>query len=248
MTIPPAPGTSSRRGLHRVVVDDLGLRIVRGELGAGVALPTEADLSAELGVSRTVVREAIKVLAAKGLVESRPKTGTRAMARDHWNLIDPDVLAWQVQAGPAPAFFDDLVEVRDFIEPRAAQIAADRATLEERAGLLRLQEEMEASAADSTAVLRVDLALHTAILRATHNGLLAQMTGAILTALGSGPVSAFRAPGAPESTNRAHRRVVEAISRADGVGARESMEALIASNAGASGHGTDGRSATGRNS
>jgi DNA-binding FadR family transcriptional regulator len=81
MPIPSTPGVSSRRGLHRVVVHHLGLRIVRGELGAGATLPTEADLSTELGVSRTVIREAIKILAAKGLVESRPKTGTRALGR-----------------------------------------------------------------------------------------------------------------------------------------------------------------------
>ena len=83
MTIPAAPGVRSRRGLHRVVVHHLGLRIVRGELGAGATLPTEADLSTELGVSRTVIREAIKVLAAKGLVETRPKTGMRALGRTH---------------------------------------------------------------------------------------------------------------------------------------------------------------------
>ena len=133
MTTPIAPGISSRRGLHRVVVDALGLRIVSGELGAGATLPTEADLSAELGVSRTVVREAIKVLAAKGLVESRPKVGTRARGRAHWNLV---------------------------------------------------------------ASVRVDLALHAAILHATHNGLLAQMTGAIITALGAGPVGASGPSGA----------------------------------------------------
>lgn len=229
MTIPVPPGVSSRRGLHRVVVDALGLRIVRGDLGAGATLPTEADLSAELGVSRTVVREAIKVLAAKGLVESRPKVGTRALGRAHWSLIDPDVLAWQVQAGPDPDFFADLVEVRDFIEPRAAEFAADRATAEERAALLRLQDELEAAAADTPASVRVDLALHAAILRATHNGLLAQMAGAIITALGAGPVDAIRPPGGRERLNQAHRLVVEAIGRADAAGARECMEALIAS-------------------
>lgn len=247
MTIPSAPGVSSRRGLHRVVVHDLGLRIVRGELGAGTTLPTEADLSTELGVSRTVIREAIKVLAAKGLVESRPKTGTRALGRAHWSLFDPDVLAWQVQVGPDPAFFADLVEVRDFIEPRAAEIAADRATADERATLMRLQEEMEAAGADPAASMRVDLALHEAILRATHNGLLAQMTGAVLTALGAGPASAFPASNGPESTNRAHRLVVEAIGRADPAAARASMEALIASTAREAGRVVDGRSATGRN-
>ena len=195
MTIPAASGSGVRRGLHRVVVDELGLRIVGGDLGPGQTLPTEADLSAALGVSRTVVREAIKVLAAKGLVESRPKVGTRALPRASWSLIDPDVLAWQVQAGPDPAFVADLVEVRDFIEPRAAEIAATRATPEERAALVGLQEELEA-AGETPASIRIDLALHAAILRATHNGLLAQMTGAIIAALDAGPVGQVQAPAA----------------------------------------------------
>jgi len=139
--------------------------------------PREADLSTELGVSRTVVREAIKVLAAKGHVESRPRTGTRALGRGYWRLVDPEVLAWQMEAGPDPGFLADLVEVRDIIEPRAAEAAAERATLDERAALLRLQDEMEASAADPAAAMRIDLALHVGIVRAAHNGLLAQLTG-----------------------------------------------------------------------
>jgi len=246
MTVPLASGSGVRRGLHRVVVDALGLRIVGGELGPGQTLPPEADLSAELGVSRTVVRETIKVLAAKGLVESRPKVGTRALPRASWSLIDPDVLAWQVQADPDPAFFADLVEVRDFIEPRAAEIAANRATPEERAALLRLQEDLEATGADSPASVRVDLALHAAILRASHNRLLAQMTGAIITALGAGPVGPMRVPGGPVQLNRAHRLVVEAIGRADPAGARDSMEALIASTARGAGGIVERRPATGR--
>ncbi len=228
------------------MVDALGLRIVGGQLGAGQTLPPEADLSAELGVSRTVVREAIKVLAAKGLVESRPKVGTRAMPRASWSLIDPDVLAWQVQAGPDPAFFADLVEVRDFIEPRAAEIAATRATPEERAALLRLQEELEAAGADSSTSVRIDLALHATILRATHNRLLAQMAGTIITALGAGPVGPIRVPGGPARLNRAHRLVVEAIERADPAGARNCMEALIASSARGAGGVVERRRATGR--
>ena len=246
MTRPVASGTGVRRGLHRVVVHALGLRIVGGELGPGQTLPPEADLSAELGVSRTVVREAIKVLAAKGLVDSRPKVGTRALPRESWSLIDPDVLAWQVQAGPDPAFVADLVEVRDFIEPRAAEVAACRATPEERALLLRLQEDLEAAGADSPASVRADLALHAAILRATHNRLLAQMTGAIITSLGAGPVGHDRVPGGPARLNHAHRLVVESIGRADPAGARDSMEALIASTAGGAGDIVELRAVTGR--
>jgi DNA-binding FadR family transcriptional regulator len=247
MTIPLEPGSGARRGLHRVVVRDLGLRIVRGELGAGTTLPTEADLSVELGVSRTVVREAIKVLAAKGLVESRPKTGTRTLGRAHWRLVDPEVLAWQVEVGPDPAFLADLVEIRDFIEPRAAEAAAERATPEERAALLQLQADLESQVADPAASVRLDLAIHAAILRAAHNGLLAQVTGAVIAALGAGPLSAFRAASDPQTANRAHRCVVEAIGRSDPAGARRSMESLIASAAHGVAHVTVDTSPIGRN-
>ena len=247
MTISLVPGFGDRRGLHRIVVRSLGLRIVRGELGAGTTLPTEADLSVQLGVSRTVVREAIKVLAAKGLVESRPKTGTRSLGRAHWRLVDPEVLAWQVEVGPDPAFLADLVEIRDFIEPRAAEAAAERATPGERAGLLQLQAELEAEVADLAELVRLDLAIHAAILRAAHNGLLAQVTGAVIAALGAGPVSVFRSSGDRAAVNSAHRCVVEAIGRADPAEARRSMEALIASAAHGVGRVTVDASPSGRN-
>jgi DNA-binding FadR family transcriptional regulator len=86
------------RGLHGRVIRELGLRIVGGALPPGSSLPNEDELGAELGVSRTVVREAVKVLLAKGLVEVRPRTGTRVRPRRSWHLLDPDVVAWQFQS------------------------------------------------------------------------------------------------------------------------------------------------------
>lgn len=226
MTNQAASGARPRRGLHRVVVEELGQRIIRGELPPGVALPTEADLSTELAVSRTVVREAIKVLAAKGLVESRPKTGTRALDRRHWNMIDPDVLGWVFAAGPDPRLFRDLSEVRDFIEPRAAELAASRATDEERARIVALCTAMQA-AADAPSYIAADLALHEAILEATHNELLVQMTHAIVLALRAGRTITVQAAGGPASAHGFHRGVVQAIDERDPVAARVAMEDLI---------------------
>src|SRR2546428_11094091 len=94
--------TYPRRGLHGAVVHEIGVRILRGDLAPGDLLPNEDELSGELAVSRTVLREAIKVLAAKRLVESRPKTGTRARERRGWNLIDPDAPPRPPQARPRP--------------------------------------------------------------------------------------------------------------------------------------------------
>jgi DNA-binding FadR family transcriptional regulator len=209
------------------VVEDLGLRILRGDLAAGSALPTEADLSTELAVSRTVVREAVKVLASKGLVESRPKTGTRVLARGHWNLIDPDVLTWQFQAGPGPDFLRDLSEVRDLIEPRSAELAAGRATPEEREELSSLLVALEASEDDPSSYVGADLALHEAILRATHNELLAQMNPAIMLALRPHRTETVRTPGGPAAAKLAHRTLVEAIRRGDGRAARNAMETVV---------------------
>lgn len=210
-----------------MVVDDLGLRIVCGDLRPGTALPTEADLAAELAVSRTVVREAIKVLAAKGLVQSRPKTGTRVLPRNSWNLIDPDVLAWQFAVGVEPGFFRDLNEVRDVIEPRAAELAAERATAAERQELDRLLAAMEASAGDPRAYLERDLQFHETVLRATHNEVLAQMADTLLYALRAGRQGTVQTPGGPATANRSHRAVVEAIGRGDVAAARGAMETVV---------------------
>src|SRR3989442_812151 len=123
--------TYPRQGLHGALVHEIGVRILSGEIEPGEALPTEDELTGDVAASRTVLREAVKVLAAKRLVQSRPKTGTRVRPRSEWNLIDPDVLAWQLEAGPTREFFEDALELRQLIEPAAARLAAHRATDEE---------------------------------------------------------------------------------------------------------------------
>src|SRR5947207_14750698 len=126
------------RSLHDRVVHKIGRKIVGGGLPPGALLPAQP----ELGASRTVLREAIKVLAAKGLVESRPKTGTRVRPREAWNLLDTDVLAWQQAGAGSPTLLRALTEVRRFIEPAAAELAALRADTRDQAELARALEEM----------------------------------------------------------------------------------------------------------
>src|SRR4029078_2556995 len=133
--------TYPKRGLHGSVVHEIGVRILEGELKPGDTLPDNGSL-AEPEVSRTVVGEAIKVLAAKGLVESRPKVGTRVRPRRDWNLLDPDVLAWQVEAGADASFPAQALELRRMIEPAAARLAADRADESQIAALYAAYEEM----------------------------------------------------------------------------------------------------------
>lgn len=213
---------SGRRGLHRDAVDELGRRIVGGELPAGATLPNEADLGDELQVSRTVVREAVKVLAAKGLVVTRPRTGTRVRPRADWDVMDHDVLDWIVEAGPTAHFYTDLFEVRAIFEPHAAELAAVRRTEDDRRRLEQLLERMERAGDDRPAYIEADLALHAAILTATRNELLVRLSGTLEVALQAGRDVTTRIPRGPSSSIPLHRDVIDAI------GARRPEEARVA--------------------
>jgi DNA-binding FadR family transcriptional regulator len=114
--------------VHAAVVRRLGHSILSGDLKPGEALPNEARLCADLSISRTALREAIRVLAAKGLIETEPRTGTRVRPRESWNLLDPDILGWRAAAAPDLDFGRSLLEARHIIEPAAAELAAKRAT------------------------------------------------------------------------------------------------------------------------
>src|SRR4051812_13894403 len=175
------------QSLHGRIVHAIGRRILCGNLQPGALLPAERELHA----SRTVVREAVKVLAAKGLVESRPKTGTRVRARDAWNLLDPDVLAWQRDGAPTAshaAQLRALTEVRRIIEPAAAELAAVRADARDIAALEQALDEMEQTAlsargTDFEPFVQADMRFHLAILRACRNDLLEQMSRVVYSAL-----------------------------------------------------------------
>jgi GntR family galactonate operon transcriptional repressor len=217
-----------RRGLHREVVHQLGLLVVGDGMAPEATLPEEAALSAQFGVSRTVVREAIKVLASKGLVESRPKVGTRVRSRRHWNLLDPDVLAWRYEADPDEVFLKDITEVRGFIEPPAAALAAERATAHEVAGVLDWCDRMEVAAPDDgDDYIDADMAFHTSILDACHNDLLAQLSDTITMALRVSRRLTVRVRGSSVAAMPAHRAVACAIRDHDPLGAECAMRELL---------------------
>src|SRR5215210_3374811 len=119
-------GRTRKRNLFATVVEELGIRIVRGDLKPNEAFPNEADLGRELGASRSVIREAVKSLAARGLIESRTRTGIRVLAPMHWNLLDPQVLSWRFSSMPTERFYAELFEIRLMIEPEAAALASLR--------------------------------------------------------------------------------------------------------------------------
>ena len=174
------------RGLHGHVVDEIGRQIVGGRWAPGDALPNEDDLVADLGVSRTVVRESIKVLQAKGLLEVRPKTGTRVRPRRVWHLLDPDVVGWLfagIGRGVDLGDLRELHEVRTTIETAAARLAAGRRTEAELSEIEAHERRVEAAWAEPLAERAADLDFHAAVVEAAHNGLLSHVSALIRVAL-----------------------------------------------------------------
>jgi DNA-binding FadR family transcriptional regulator len=211
-----------RRGLHGELVHDIGVRILRGELGPGDSVVAELD---EQEVSRTVVREAVKVLAAKGLVLSRPKTGTHVRERRYWHMLDPDVLAWRLEADPGDDFYVSVFEIRRVIEPAVAAMAATRAGEAEVAELEAVLVRMEeSSGVDTEAYIEADVEFHELILAGCHNEL--------LTYLGSTLRDVFRATftrtrGVAEHSLPLHAAVLDGIRQGDGTAAESAMRSLI---------------------
>ena len=217
--------TYSRRSLHGQVAHDIGARILQGELAPGQVLPNESQLSTELSVSRTALREAIKVLAAKGLVESRPKTGTKVRRREDWNLLDPDILSWLFAAGPNVPATDMLFEVREIVDPAAAAMAATNRDEAQIAAISAAYEGMVAAGDDVPAGIEPDLRFHQLILAATGNELLRSLGSMIETAL----AASFAASNAMLKANALpqHKAVLAAIIAQDPDTASSTMRHLL---------------------
>jgi DNA-binding FadR family transcriptional regulator len=209
-------------------VDGIGRRIVSGDLRPGEVIGEAASLTAGIPVSRTVTREATKVLAAKGLVDPRPKVGTRVLPREYWNLLDPDVLAWSLEADGSSVRYGEIYEVRSIIEPRVASLAAARRTGDEAAVLGDLQERLAAAVDDVDAFVVIDLELHDAILGAAHNEILAQLAGTVRLVWNACQRLSALAPGGRGRAVQEHRAVVDAIRARDGLRAAAAAETLIA--------------------
>ena len=173
---------SKPRKQHADVVSEIGLRIVRGELPVGEVVPGEEELSSMLGVSRSVVREAMRVLASKGLVEARRKRGTQVLSPARWQQLDPDVLAWRALGVSKAEFLLELTDLREMIEPVACSYASVRATDVELQLILGLARELTHTV-ETDAFIEADLRFHSALLAAAHNRLLLQISVAIGTGL-----------------------------------------------------------------
>lgn len=228
------------KNVHGNTVDHLGKAIVSGHYVPGAAIPPEPMLCQELGVSRTVVREAVKSLIAKGLVTSGPKVGTRVQPSDQWNWFDPDVIIWQSHAGLTPEFLRDLQDLRRVVEPAAVRMAAERATPEDIAEIEAAFEGMRRSVEEGGDYVLHDLRFHQGLLRASRNRMIVQMSKALGALLRTSfEISTSRKDG-PRNSLPLHRAVLDAViahnpARAEKAvlvlidGAREDIEAVLAS-------------------
>ncbi|MGJ4860763.1 FadR/GntR family transcriptional regulator [Labrys sp. La1] len=202
--------------------------IFSGRYPAGSSLPTENDLGVEYGVSRTVIREALKVLAAKGLVLSRPRIGTIVCNEDDWNIIDPQVLAWHAPHALDDKLFDAILETRRAIEPLVAELAATRATLQEVADLEAAWRGMASAGEDLVAFSRSDIAFHQIVYSASHNPIFRQIGSLIDTALKfSLEATAVISLDRRTEAVAAHHDVVEALRMRDAEAARRAANRIL---------------------
>lgn len=215
--------------IHGTIARAIGIEIVSGKRPPGSQFGGEIEESGIRGVSRTAYREAMRILAAKGLIESRPKAGTRVNPRSRWNVLDPDVLAWSFESAPQPDFVRGLFELRELIEPGAAALAADRRTKDHLVLLRAALDEMAKFPLETPEGQAADQRFHRTILAAAGNEPLAALASTISAAVHwttrfktrEGPLQRDPLPD--------HERVCEAIVARDTRKAREAMRALIRS-------------------
>ncbi|WP_246191228.1 FadR/GntR family transcriptional regulator [Aureimonas leprariae] len=207
---------------------EFGRRITSGEWPVGAVLPTEGDIQASYGVSRTVVREAMRHLSAKGLIAVGPKVGTRVRPNIEWNMLDGDVLRWHLTAGVRRDFVEALYEMRLINEPEAARFAAARISPEKLDELAEALERMTMHPRGSAELVAADLDFHRIILEATGNPILRSLGTVIERSLAISFSLSWRQNPQAETVNQ-HARVLEAIQRGDGDAAALFMRQLIES-------------------
>jgi GntR family transcriptional regulator, galactonate operon transcriptional repressor len=218
------------RGSHGRVVQMLGEAIVSGDYGPGETIDTEA-LESRFGVSRTVIRETLKVLASKGLVDSRQRRGTFVRPGREWNRLDPDVMRWRFESADSAAdLFGELHEIREMIEPPSARLAAERRRAEDveaaAEALTRMARTMQNG--DVDAFVDADVAFHAALLEASHNDLVGSLSVIIELGLRSRDALVHKTLPPPRREIALHRRVLDAVVAREPQEAEEAMRDLLA--------------------
>lgn len=216
------------RGLPAQIAGNIGRRITLGELKAGDMLPTESELLASLKVSRTTLREALKILSTKGFIEAKPRLGTRVRSSEFWNTLDPVVLSWQGDADDQEALAEELFEIRLTVEPLAASLAALRGSTEERARIRAAFDLMAGEHPSADAAIEADIAFHLEIFQAAHNRFLLPVSSIIRAALTISIPKTLESFGGLQHSLKMHEAIVERIEARDGEGAAEAARTLIA--------------------
>ena len=214
--------------LSSQIARELGRRIVAGSYGPGDLIEDEGALAERYQVSRSVIRDASKILVGKGLLEVRRGIGSRVRERSHWGLLDDDVLAWHQSAPPSGEFLRQLMDLRLIIEPKAARWAAERGSEEDVTRIAMAQERMEQEKGSREDFIVADALFHRSILRATSNELLCTMEGMIFSALLSSIRLTNSDPRDNEKSIPFHRAVTDAITARNVEDSERLMEELLA--------------------
>jgi DNA-binding FadR family transcriptional regulator len=222
-------GRPAARNFHTFVINEIGNAIVTGKFPVGSILASDAVMMETYGVSRTVLREALKTLEAKGLVEARPKVGTRVSPTSRWSFFDPQVLSWHFYAKPDRRFYESLFEVRRALEARAAALAAQRRTAENIRVMKYWLHQMDSAAGDLENHGIAALEIHRTVAETSGNALLRSVTGIVELTL----ALSLRQCGSTDATRylrlsyEALSRLVAAIGEADSRAAIAAVEEVI---------------------
>jgi DNA-binding FadR family transcriptional regulator len=218
---------AEKRRIPATIAEEIGAEIVSGRLKPGAVLDGEVPASGRRRVSRSAYREAIRTLVAKGLVESRPKSGTRVSARANWHLLDPDVLSWVFASEPSRELVDDLYELRRLIEPATAALAAERRTLKQLNEIGLVLEVMGRETLHSQAGRLADESFHILLLAACGNPFLVSLGSIVTAAVKWSTIFKHRADGLKRDYMTEHVKVYEAVAARDGARAHAAMTELV---------------------
>lgn len=222
-------GRPAARNFHTFVINEIGLGIVTGRFPIGSILASDAVMMETYGVSRTVLREALKTLESKGMIEARPKVGTRVSPASRWNFFDPQVLSWHFYAKPDRRFYESLFDIRRALEARAVQLASERRTAEHVRLMKYWLHQMGMPAATLEEHGLAGLEIHRAIAESSGNSLLRSVTGIVELTL----ALALKSLTTPEAIDyrsaslEAHTSLLVAIERGNGNDSQNAVGLLI---------------------
>lgn len=222
-------GRQTARNYHSYVITEVGLGIATGRFAVGTILPNDAEMMAAFGVSRTVLREALKTLEAKGLVEARAKVGTRVLPRNRWNLFDRQVLAWVLEASPDAAFLASFVEVRETVELQTATLAAERRSAEQLRMLFYWLNQRTAASRMAEPFALAEFEFHRTLCEASQNPFLRAGSALVEFGVVRATAARLRAGVADLGAEKAalYQAMADAVGSADTRAVRAAMSAVL---------------------